>query len=126
MAVDLLHRHVMEGRGDRVAVIDDEGKHTYREVADRAARSAAAFRDLGVEPEQRVALCMVDSVDFVAAFLGAIMFGVVPVPMNTLLTTQDYTYLMRDSRARVVVASDAVMGRVQPAVPAGVEVAVAT
>ena len=125
MAVDLLHRHVMEGRGDRVAVIDDEGRHTYREVADRAARSAAAFRDLGVEPEQRVALCMVDSVDFVAAFLGAIMFGVVPVPMNTLLTTQDYTYLMRDSRARVVVASDAVMGRVQPAVPAGVEVAVA-
>jgi benzoate-CoA ligase len=125
MAVDLLHRHVQEGRGDRVAIIDDEGRHTYEEVARRAQRAAGAFRDLGVEPEQRVALCMLDTVDFVAAFLGAITWGAVPVPLNTLLTTQDYAYLLRDSRARVVVASDAVMGRIQPAIPPGVEVAVA-
>lgn len=125
MAVDLLHRHVLEGRGDRVAVIDDEGRHTYRQVAERAARSAGALRDLGIEPEQRVALCMLDTADFVSAFLGAVSFGAVPVPLNTLLTTQDYAYLLRDSRARMVIASDAVMARLQPAIPPGVEVAVA-
>ena len=125
MAVDLLHRHVAEGRGERIAVIDDDGRHTYRDVAVQATRSAASLRDLGVEPEQRVALCMLDGVDFVAAFLGAIFLGAVPVPLNTLLTTQDYAYMLRDSRARVVIASDAVMGKIQPAVPPGVEVAVA-
>jgi len=124
MAVDLLYRHVQEGRGDRVAIIDDEGRHTYEQVAQRAQRAAGAFRDLGVEPEQRVALCMLDTVDLVAAFLGAITWGAVPVLLNTLLTTQDYAYMLRDSRARVVVASDAVMGRIQPAIPPGVEVAV--
>jgi benzoate-CoA ligase family protein len=125
MAVDLLHRHEREGRGDRIAVIDDEGRYTYKELAERATRSAGALRDLGVEPEQRVALCMLDGVDFVAAFFGAIYLGAVPVPLNTNLTMQDYSYLLRDSRARAVIASDAVMTKVQPAVPSGVEVAVA-
>ena len=126
LAVDLLHRHEREGRGDRVAVIDDEGRYTYKELTERATRSAGALRDLGVEPEQRVALCMLDGVDFVAAFFGAIYLGAVPVPLNTLLTTQDYAYLLRDSRARAVIVSDAVMSRMQPAIPSGVEVAVAT
>jgi benzoate-CoA ligase family protein len=125
MAVDLLHRHVLEGRGDRVAVIDDDGRHTYGQVAERAARSAGALRDLGIEPEQRVALCMADTADFVSAFLGAVAYGAVPVPLSTQLTTQDYAYLLRDSRARMVIASDAVMARLQPAIPPGVEVAVA-
>lgn len=125
MAVDLLHRHVHEGRGERTAIIDDDGRHTYRQLSERAQRSAGALRDLGIEPEQRVAMCMLDTVDFVTAFLGAISYGAIPVPLNTMLTTQDYAYLMRDSRARMVIASDAVMARLQPAIPPGIEVAVA-
>ena len=125
LAADLLQRHVIEGRGDRIAIIDDDGPHTYRELAERAARSAGALRDLGIEPEQRVALCMLDTADFVTAFLGAILLGAVPVPLNTLLTTEDYAYLIRDSRARAVIASDALVGKVVPALPPGIELAVA-
>jgi benzoate-CoA ligase family protein len=124
MAADLLQRHVAEGRGSRVAIIDDEGPHTYFELAERAALAAGALRDLGVEPEQRVALCMLDSGDLVAAFLGAILLGAVPVPLNTLLTTADYAYLIKDSRARAVIVSDALVGKVVPAVPPGIELAV--
>ena len=114
-AYDLLQRHVVEGRGDRVAVIDDDGSHTYRAVAERALRAAGALQALGVAPEQRVALCMVDSVDFVATFLGAIALGAVPVPLNTLLTADDYAYLVRDMRAAALIASDALLGKLGPA-----------
>jgi benzoate-CoA ligase family protein len=117
-AYDLLQRHVIEGRGDRVAVIDDDGRHTYRAVAERALRAAAALRSLGVVPEQRVALCMVDSVDFVATFLGAIALGAVPVPLNTLLTADDYGYLVRDMRAAALIGSDALLGKLGPAAAA--------
>ena len=55
-AYDLLQRHVDEGRGDRVAVIDDDGRYTYRAVAERALRAAGALAALGVQPEQRVAM----------------------------------------------------------------------
>ncbi|HET9622790.1 MAG TPA: benzoate-CoA ligase family protein [Kofleriaceae bacterium] len=114
-AYDLLERHVVEGRGDRVAVIDDDGRHTYREVAERARRAARALAELGVVAEQRVALCMVDSVDFTATFLGAIALGAVPVPLNTLLTADDYAYLVRDMRAQALIASDALLGKLGPA-----------
>ena len=117
-AHDLLQRHVIEGRGDRVAVIDDDGSYTYRAVAERALRAAGALAGLGVVPEQRVALCMLDSVDFVATFLGAIALGAVPVPLNTLLTADDYGYLVRDMRAAALIGSDALLGKLGPAVAA--------
>jgi len=110
-AVDLLERN----DPDRLAIIDDTGRYTYGEVAALAAKAAAALAALGVQPEQRVALCMLDSVDFVATFLGAIRLGAVPVPLNTLLTPDDYSYLIADSRARVVIASEPLL----PKLPAG-------
>ncbi|MGE5183584.1 MAG: benzoate-CoA ligase family protein [Acidobacteriota bacterium] len=115
MAADLLFRHVAEGRGARVAVIDRDGRHTYAALAERARKAATALQALGVQPEQRVALCMVDTVELPAAFLGAIALGAVPVPLNTLLTPDDYRYMLRDSRARVVIASDALAGKLAPA-----------
>jgi benzoate-CoA ligase len=115
-AADLLLRHVDEGRGDRTAIIDADGRHSYAWLADRALRAAAALRDLGVEPEQRVALCMLDTAELPAAFLGAIALGAVPVPLNTLLTADDYRYMVRDSRARVVIASDALAEKLAPAI----------
>ncbi|HUJ57601.1 MAG TPA: AMP-binding protein, partial [Kofleriaceae bacterium] len=111
MAVDLLERH----DGDRTAVIDDDGRHSYRWLAERARQAAGALQGLGVEPEQRVALCMLDTVELPAALLGAIWLGAVPVPLNTLLTTDDYRHFLRDSRARVVIASDALIGKLAPA-----------
>src|SRR5664279_3288013 len=70
-------------------------------------RAAGALKAMGVQPEQRVALVMLDGVDFPATFLGAIKLGAVPVPLNTMLTPEDYTYMLRDSRARAVIASAA-------------------
>src|SRR5215471_19777287 len=112
MAADLLR-----DRGDRIAIIDDDGRHTYRWLAERARKAASALRGLGVQPEQRVALCMLDTVELPAAFLGAIALGAVPVPFNTLLTTDDYRYMLHDSRARVLVASEALIGKLEPALP---------
>ena len=54
-------------------------------------------------------LVLLDTVDFPAAFLGAIKAGIVPVPLNTLLTPDDYAYMLRDSRARALVVSAALL-----------------
>jgi len=110
-AVDLLERN----DPDRLAVIDDDGRYSYGDVCTRAAKAAGALAAMGVQPEQRVALCMHDSVDWIATFLGAIRMGAVPVPLNTLLTPEDYRYLIADSRARIVIASEALL----PKLPAG-------
>jgi benzoate-CoA ligase family protein len=117
-AVDFLDRHVLEGRGARIALRDDRAEVTYAALAERANRAGNALRALGVGVEQRVAMCMLDTADFPAVFFGAIKIGAVPVPLNTLLTTSDYAFMLKDSRARVLVVSDALYEKVAPAIAA--------
>jgi benzoate-CoA ligase family protein len=117
-AVDFIDRHVAEGRGARIAITDDRGSTTYDALAERTARAASALRGLGVRIEERVVMCMLDTADFPAVFFGAIKVGAVAVPLNTLLTTDDYAFMLRDSRARVLVVSDALYDKVNPAAAA--------
>ena len=105
-ADDLLSRNIIAGRGDKIAFIDASGSYTYADVAQRANRAANALRERGIEPEKRVVLCMLDTIDLVAAFLGAIKAGIVPIPINTRLTEKDYTYIVDDSRAAGLVISE--------------------
>ncbi len=114
-AVDLVDRHIHEGRGARLAYHDDFGSVTYAELHDRVNRAGNLLRALGVQPEQRVMLVMLDTVDFVAMFLGAIKLGAVPVPVNTLLSPADYAHLLADSRARLVCVSDALLPKLHAA-----------
>lgn len=108
-AHDLVERNLKAGRGERIAFIDDRGSITYAELARRVNRFASSLAGLGLRPEDRVMICMLDTTDWPVAFLGAIKAGVVPVAVNTLLKPQDYEYMLRDSRARVLFVSQALL-----------------
>ena len=114
-AADLIDHNLAAGRGAKPAFIDDHDSLTYGQLAERVDRAAGALHRLGVQPEQRVMLCMLDTVDFPVAFLGAIKAGIVPVPVNTLLTASDYEFMLRDSRAKALVVSDALYDKIAPA-----------
>jgi len=103
-ATDLLDRN-LPGRAAKIAVIDDHGSYTYQEVADGVDRFAGYLTSLGLPAESRVLLCLEDSVSFPIVCLGAIKAGLVPVMVNPLLTSADFDYMLRDSRARMLVAS---------------------
>ena len=104
-ARDLVDRHLGTERAGHPAVVDAAGTYTYAELAERVRRAGNALLGLGVRMESRVAICLLDSVDFPAVFLGAIRIGAVPIPLNTLLTAADYDYMLRDSRAHTLVVS---------------------
>jgi benzoate-CoA ligase len=101
-AVDFVDRNLQEGRGDRTAVRHEGRSYTYRDVASQVNRWGNVLRGLGVEAERRIALLCLDSPEFIAGFFGAIRVGVVPVPLNTLLRSADYEFLLNDSRARLL------------------------
>jgi 4-hydroxybenzoate-CoA ligase len=107
-AVDwFLDRHVREGRGDRTAFTDPWRSISYAALARESARFAGALAEAGIGRERRIALVMRDTVDFPIAFWGALRAGVVPVPINTLLTPETTEYILRDSRAEAVVVTEA-------------------
>jgi len=103
----LLDRNIDEGRGDKLAFTDTVNDLSYGELQRQSRRAANMLRRLGVRREERVAMIMLDTVDFPIVFLGAIRAGIVPVPLNTLLTADQYAYVLADSRARVLFVSEA-------------------
>jgi benzoate-CoA ligase len=116
-AHDLIERNLQAGRTDKIAYIDDRGSYTYGELAERVNRFANALVDFGLRPEERVMLCLHDTIDFPTAFLGCIKAGVVPIAVNTLLTASDYGYMLTDSRARALVVSAPLLPTIAPLLP---------
>ena len=114
-AVEFIDANLARGRAEKTAFIDATGRYTYGELAERVNRAGNALRMLGAGMETRVLMCMLDGIDFPAVFWGAIKAGCVPIPINTLLTSGDYAHLLRDSRARIVVVSEALLDRFAPA-----------
>ena len=112
-SADILDRNLKAGRADRPAFIDPRGTWTYGQLADRVARFAASLRVLGVRREERVLIALLDTIDWPTAFLGCLKAGVVAVPVNTLMTEDDYRFMLADSRARVLVVSEALYPRFQ-------------
>lgn len=115
-AHDLIERNLAAGRAAKTAFIDDSGSHTYGELAERVNRAANALTGIGLDMEDRVMLCHLDTVDWPSVFLGSIKAGVVPVAVNTLLTTSDYEFMLRDSRARALIVSEALYPAFAPLV----------
>ncbi len=105
-AAHLLEANV--GRPDKAAFIDDVGVVTYGELDERVRRFAAALKERGVKREERVLILMQDCADWPVAFLGALLAGIVPVAVNTLLTADDLAYMLEHSRAQAALVSGAV------------------
>jgi benzoate-CoA ligase family protein len=105
-AAHFLDRHVAEGRGGRTYFRFDGRAVTYAEIALRANRLGNALLSRGVQMEQRVLVALPDRPEFAEAFWGAMKIGAVPVPVNEALPAEDLAFLLHDSRARAVVASE--------------------
>src|SRR3989441_9482626 len=105
----LVDRHAHEGRGGRTAILCGDESVTYGELADRSTRVANGLRGLGVRREGRVMLLLLDTPAFAYSFFGAQKLGAVPIPTNTLLKSQDYRYMLNDSRATVAIVSEPLM-----------------
>ncbi len=98
-----------EGRAAKPAFVDDTEALSYGELARRVQGVSAALRQMGIRREERVLLLMHDCTDWPVAFLGALHAGVVPVAVNTLLTADDYAYMLEHSRAQAALVSAALL-----------------
>jgi benzoate-CoA ligase len=110
-AAFFVDRHVAQGRGPRAAFRFGGRAITYADLAASVDRCGNALAALGVEIEHRVLLVLHDTPAFAAAFWGAVRLGAVAVPVSTVMTPQEYEFLLNDSRARVAVVEESVAGR---------------
>ena len=102
LAHHFVDRHLAEGRAEKTAVIFEDRRYTYGDIAALINQAGNALRRAGVVAGDRVMIVLPDSPAFVAAYFGAIKIGAVAVPTSTALGEPDYAQLARESEAKVV------------------------
>jgi len=111
---DFVDANVERGLADKIAFTDPQRTLSYGELQGATCRFGRGLRTLGLRQESRIVLILLDTVDFPIAFWGAIRAGVIPVPLNTLLTPEQYAYMLEDSRAEAVVISASLAKALEP------------
>ena len=107
-AVDILERNLLH-RADKVALYSRERNLTFQAISHEVKQVGNARKKLGVRMGDYVGILSLDCPEWVATFFGAVKIGAVAVGMNTLLTSDEYEYILRDSRARVVMVHAALL-----------------
>lgn len=107
-------RHLSEGRSSKVAYRQGAREITYGDIAASSDKMADLFARSGIRREDRAAIIMLDVVEYPVIFWGALKAGVVPVPLNTMLTPDQYAYILKDSRARVLFISEPLLDGLLP------------
>ena len=118
VAVPFIDRHVPEGRGAKIAIRTQDGGVTYADLTANVNRCAGLLSRLGLERGDRLLMVVKDCPAFFYLFWGAIKAGVVPVPLNTLLRSASYTYMIEDSGAAALAYSPELSDEVLPGVAA--------
>ncbi len=113
-AIDMVDAHLISGRAGKTAFVDQARTLTYGELAADTNRMANLLVSLGLHREARIALLLPDTVDFPICFWGAIKAGITPVPLNTLLSAEQYAYILADARVKALIVSPALLAVVQP------------
>jgi benzoate-CoA ligase family protein len=117
-AVSFVDRHLDEGRAAKVAIRSAAGEVTYAELVERVNRCGNALAGLGIRRGERLLMMVKDCPEFFYLFWGAIKAGIVPVPLNTMLRSDDYRFIVEDSKCAAVVWSPEFEGEVKPALAA--------
>jgi benzoate-CoA ligase len=113
VASHFVDRNVLEGRGSKTAIECGSERVSYQQLLERTNRVGNVFLRLGVRPEQRVVLLLQDTPEFLYSFFAAIKVGALAVPVNTLLKPPECEYILNDTRAPLVVASEALASTLQ-------------
>ncbi|MPZ37225.1 MAG: benzoate-CoA ligase family protein [Rhizobiales bacterium] len=117
-ADDLFRRFRDKGWLERTAFIDPRGRCSYGRLVARAKKFGAVLTEKGIRPGERVLMCLLDTVDWPSVFLGTVYAGGVAVPVNTLMTEDDYRFMLADSGARMLVVSQELLPKFEKLVSA--------
>jgi long-chain acyl-CoA synthetase len=96
----------------KTALIFHDQPITYEEVDAEIDRAAAGFATLGIKRGDRVALLVHNVPHFVYAYHGLLRAGAVMIPLNTMYTTEEVSYILADADARAVVVAEPFIGTV--------------
>lgn len=102
--VSELVRASARASGNKTALIDGSRSLTWAQLDERVDQAAVAIANLGLPAGSRVALALTNSLEFPVAYFGVLRAGFVALPINPEYTPREFTHVLGDSAAAVVLA----------------------
>lgn len=112
---ELVDRHVEEGRGDRVAILFEDQKITYRQLQASVNKLGSALRSLGIEEEDRVLLRLPSIPPALVANFALIKIGAIVVPSSPLFSRTEIAHLAENTEAVALVVAAPLLEEVEKA-----------
>jgi benzoate-CoA ligase family protein len=106
--------HNLAVRGDKVALYSDEGSMTFAEVSCQVNQVGNALKALDVRFGDVVGILSPDRAEWVTSFFAVAKIGATALGMNTLMKPEDYDYILRDSRLRVLIVHETLVAAIAP------------
>src|SRR5512146_1047908 len=91
-------------QGDSEFAVQGSRRITYREAQVESNRIANALVSSGLQIGDRIAILSKNSIEYFHIYFAAARAGVVPVPLNHRLAPAEWSYILNDSGARLILA----------------------
>jgi long-chain acyl-CoA synthetase len=98
---------------DKTAVVFYGRKMSYKELRDQVDRFATALHDLGIKKGDKVALLLLNSPQFIIAYMGALKAGATLTAISPVYVGSEIKYQLEDSGARMIVCLDILYDNVE-------------
>ena len=108
---DLLARAVNKFP-DSDIVVFPESRTTYKELYERASKSACSLKSMGIGSGDSVGILMSNCLEFVDLLIGSQLIGAVPVPINARYKAKELAYVIDDAELKVLATTDRIVEHV--------------
>ena len=115
VAYDLIYRNLSKNP-NKIAFIDNNSKITYNELYLKIRTFSSSIRNININVNDRVIICMDDNINYPVVFLGLIWAGIIPICINTMLPSKDYKYMIEDSEAKAIITFEKLIDKFKPLV----------
>jgi long-chain acyl-CoA synthetase len=111
-----LYEESLQRRGDYPSLFYEDRWHSSGELFERSSRLAGGMIDLGIEPGERVVVCMANCPEVTVSYQALWRAGAVVTPAMFLLAPEDLRHVIADSEASAVITTPEFVDKVREAV----------
>ena len=113
-AIEILE-HNLAKRANKTALYSDANTLTFLEVSSEVSRVGNALTKMGVGFGDVVGILAPDSAEWVTSFFATLKIGAIALGMNTLLTPDEFSHILRDSRAKILIVHASLLDSIEKA-----------
>lgn len=98
----LVYELIQQGTDEKIALYERDAKYSYAQLKEKVYQYRNFLYDRGIRPNDNVGLFAKNSAEFIFSYLAVVSLGGSVVPLNTMLTSREASFILTDAQARYI------------------------